>query len=524
VTHNPTINPDGSHEPAALAGHHDTLISSAGELETLDARVSGGDVALIEQPATPYRTSSWIDLNTSGVRLIAQSPFAENGEPVVSVADSANVGGLRVGETSALDNIRIERFGFYGNAANQSSSAKNLFGIKVQQTDNVKIRGCYVENTSPQDEHGGGGSSISVGDSCNDVWIQNNRIHDAGDRGIEASGNNVVVTGNRTSAGYDRGVSISSDIGVGQRAVVTNNIISGCADGSAIGYNGAGATEDNVIVSNNILYNNGNAAIKIFSSADRVVIDGNVGHGNGFGGVGIQQSGTSGEVNDITISNNVLECGEAQGVKFLAPTNNFSVVGNQFYNMGAALRFGPSYTHSGGTVGGNLFSNYGNGAGGTGVKGEVPNTVFAFNIFADGKTQAVRMGTFISNNMYIGNYFYNCATLSNRNIVLDVKDGGSTWIGNVIDGQNVSGASIYDRAAPSPTTWHNNQFINGGGYINQDQTIINSEVIESASAETPQGSYPTGTLVRFTDSGDGSGTGTYLVTRDGGTIQISSSA
>jgi len=47
---------------------------------------------------------------------------------------------------------------------------------------------------------------------------------------------------------------------------------------------------------------------------------------------------------------------------------------------------------------------------------------------------------------------------------------------------------------------------------------------ESANAESPQGSYPTETFVRFTDSGDGSGTGTYLVTRGGGTIQVASSA
>jgi hypothetical protein len=59
---------------------------------------------------------------------------------------------------------------------------------------------------------------------------------------------------------------------------------------------------------------------------------------------------------------------------------------------------------------------------------------------------------------------------------------------------------------------------------NGTATVINGEAVESAGAETPQQSYPTGTLVRFTDSGDGSGTGTYLVTRGGGTIQVASSA
>jgi len=38
---------------------------------------------------------------------------------------------------------------------------------------------------------------------------------------------------------------------------------------------------------------------------------------------------------------------------------------------------------------------------------------------------------------------------------------------------------------------------------------------ESASADQPQGIYPNGTVVEFTDTGDGSGSGNYLVTPDG---------
>lgn len=45
--------------------------------------------------------------------------------------------------------------------------------------------------------------------------------------------------------------------------------------------------------------------------------------------------------------------------------------------------------------------------------------------------------------------------------------------------------------------------------------IYNNQAQESANAEQPQGTYPPGTIVDFTDTGDGSGTGVYLLRNDG---------
>ncbi|WP_436909938.1 right-handed parallel beta-helix repeat-containing protein [Halosimplex marinum] len=61
---------------------------------------------------------------------------------------------------------------------------------------------------------------------------------------------------------------------------------------------------------------------------------------------------------------------------------------------------------------------------------------------------------------------------------------------------------------------------------NYDDTgalVINGGAYESAAAETPQGDYPPGTIVRFEDSDGGSGTGTYLTAKDGSFVQLASS-
>jgi hypothetical protein len=59
-----------------------------------------------------------------------------------------------------------------------------------------------------------------------------------------------------------------------------------------------------------------------------------------------------------------------------------------------------------------------------------------------------------------------------------------------------------------------------GSGVDGELNVDNGEGVESANAEQPQESYPTGTLVRFTDTGDGSGTGTYLIGRDGSTVKL----
>jgi len=56
--------------------------------------------------------------------------------------------------------------------------------------------------------------------------------------------------------------------------------------------------------------------------------------------------------------------------------------------------------------------------------------------------------------------------------------------------------------------------------ITATYTIINGMAVESADAEEPQVGWPIGTTVKFTDSGDGSGDGTYIRGVDGNWINL----
>ena len=52
------------------------------------------------------------------------------------------------------------------------------------------------------------------------------------------------------------------------------------------------------------------------------------------------------------------------------------------------------------------------------------------------------------------------------------------------------------------------------------RTMVNHTATESANAETPQLAWPTGTIVDFTDSGDASGDGVYILAKDGNWMQL----
>jgi hypothetical protein len=69
-------------------------VNSATQLEQLGDETNDGETVRVARPATPYRTTEWIDINASNFILTFQSRWAENGEPVVKPADGANVGGV----------------------------------------------------------------------------------------------------------------------------------------------------------------------------------------------------------------------------------------------------------------------------------------------------------------------------------------------------------------------------------------------------------------------------------------------
>jgi len=100
-----------------------------------------------------------------------------------------------------------------------------------------------------------------------------------------------------------------------------------------------------------------------------------------------------------------------------------------------------------------------------------------------------------------------------RRVVIDDCYTNETTAARV-DGATVSTAIFRDCDLSDTDPFLENT---GGSF---GAAIINDEAEESASAEEPQQSYPAGVLVDFTDSGDGSGTGTYLAQRDGTFTQV----
>jgi hypothetical protein len=91
------------------------------------------------------------------------------------------------------------------------------------------------------------------------------------------------------------------------------------------------------------------------------------------------------------------------------------------------------------------------------------------------------------------------------NSVADV-DFRAYQFGNVIN--RLWSQNLYDKRS-------------AGVLIGSDASVAeNGYAEESANAEEPQGNYRDGTIVDFTDSGDGSGSGRYIITRANGAVLL----
>lgn len=81
----------------------DRIIGSLDELEALPEDEPESQLVVISQPETPYEITRWIDLTVSGVSIVGEFPFAEDAEPLLRVADGANVGGVRFPDDGQTD-------------------------------------------------------------------------------------------------------------------------------------------------------------------------------------------------------------------------------------------------------------------------------------------------------------------------------------------------------------------------------------------------------------------------------------
>ena len=221
----------GSIDTEELSGTYDTLVTSTSELEKVFNNLSGGETVRIAQPATPYRTTQWLDIDVDDVTIVAQSQYAEDGQALIKPADGADVGGIRVGTgATTVSDVALHGVGFDGNQATMTDTVKELHGIIVDNAENVTVSGGYLTRTHPYHEHNSGGSGVSVGPNSENCEINGLLVEDIGDRGIQLAGNSHFVWGNILRNGFDRCISL--DMSVGGTFYSTDHSLIAFNDGS----------------------------------------------------------------------------------------------------------------------------------------------------------------------------------------------------------------------------------------------------------------------------------------------------
>lgn len=465
--HRPSGHTQNITKDGGIKGVADTTLSSSSQIHSKFGNFSTGETVLITRPETPYLTDQWLDIDTDGVTVLCESQYAENGEPVIKVMDGAEVGGVRVGWNSQADNVTIRGFGFDGNYQNQDQSVEYLHGIVVDKATNFEIDNFHCQYTSPHHVHMQGGSGVSVLDAAQDGKITNGTAEGIGDRFVQCAGDNVQISNIRNWNGYDRtvagGATDSRDdtLYTGDNLQINNIFARNTEDGSTVGLGSSNhVTIDNVMTINTVR----GASLKIMGGTN-VEASNVVGYNLG-------SSGTGGvmEINDLNSTPDTIT---VDGIFGHNPNGGNAIAvdaGNNIKVKNATIR------NSG-------FNSVVNNVAGT--------EFYNLDLEIDDNGAALRLNE--------------KATVRG----LTVRDGAPQ-----LSIQSAAAGSVIYQADYDPAQ-------TGGGAVST--SVINGVVSESASAEEPQGTYPNGTKVRFTDTGDGSGTGTYLY--DGGTyIQLSSNA
>jgi hypothetical protein len=211
-----------------------TVVTTRKELEAAFGDLSKGDTIRITDENAPYRTTQWLDIDVNGVTVVG--PDVRN---LVEPAESAAVGGIRVGHNSSCEEIDIRGIGFRGTPVSGSNSSERLHGIAVRNAHNVTVKRNYIRRTYPV-RHGDGGSGISVARKCSDVRVANNQIHKFGDRGIQLGGQRVVVFGNVVTEGLDRPVACDlwypdAKNRTAQSVSIFGNLVGDSVEGSLVG-------------------------------------------------------------------------------------------------------------------------------------------------------------------------------------------------------------------------------------------------------------------------------------------------
>ena len=320
-------------------------ISTGEELVSALANASDGD--WFKLSSGTYTISQWPELDgVSGVIIEGDGPRSTTIKP----ANGANIGGIRVGTNSATSGVIIRDLGYDGNDANQTSGLRH-HGVTVgANAQHVAVKNCFFTRTHPYHKHDDGGSGVSVRSGATDVYVQNNRVTDIGDRGIQCASESVTVSGNIIDKGYDRAISLDvyqpdDQWHYATHAEVHGNVIGNSVDGSLVGVKGApiridegdavatGEYVENLSITGNSLHEGKKSILAIgldAANAQTVQISGNSIWQGFSDGITISSQGT-GDVG-ATISGNLIVDKEVKGIS--AGINGISITGNTILNCG----------------------------------------------------------------------------------------------------------------------------------------------------------------------------------------------
>jgi len=328
-------------------GSYDTLVTSTSELKSAFANLDVGETVLIARPESPYRPDGWLDIDVDNVTIIAQHTHAENGELLIKLADNSGVGGIRVGTTSPVENIRIDGVGIDGNRSNQpddrGEDGRN-HGILFHEVTSGVVENCVITGTFPQ-YHGDGGSGVSVRHYSQDITIRGNEIYDPGDRCIQVAGENVLVESNICYDGFDRAVSLdvsesgenTSDFWLAVNVDIVNNLMYDMDQGSAIGGGGGPAKDQQNVgrswsVTGNVAVGKLKRLVTFRYECEKVEITGNYGYqenepNNPKEGIHVDTNYPG-----AVISGNYLENFNGDGIK--CNPSEATITGNYIKNAG----------------------------------------------------------------------------------------------------------------------------------------------------------------------------------------------
>jgi len=412
---------------------------------TIDA-LTGGGIVYVKQPSTPYRTSKWIDIDTSNVSLIFQSQFAEDGTPIIKVADGANVGGLRVGYNSHCEKIYIKNFGYHGNTNNQDPDVKYLHAIHTYDVKDIVITDFYLTRTHPYHEHNTGGSGITCTENTYNIWMMNGEIYDIGDRGIQSGATRNWVLFNNIHDGFDRGICFDAHYAGGTWTagpvafVIGNRVVNSSAGTeikstnwpyySVLAYNyvtGKGiapSNSENVVTVGNILEY---CSLFLYGELRNHIISNNLIVG---GGLYINS-----KLYNIKVTNNYIKDGSGIVIGFnndnMADRPEKLISDNFIINCSYGIRFTGTHSDYGGLT----------------------RYVIKNNVILDADNQAIHseQNGFLEETVIKDNFIKNANTSGSADVdSIFMKEFKDCIIeGNIIKGSNVTRKHIYENSESS---------------------------------------------------------------------------